>query len=220
MKRLVVLLGIVLFLTLCLWTHDHASSILGLRPPRLAGKIVVIDPGHGGIDSGTSHPEMELEEKDLNLDIALRTAVILKQVGANVVMTREIDEMKGGNYLRDLDIRIETANQSGADALISIHVNHFPDPSVSGGQAFFAPGCDDGKALALLLQEEMAELQPGNTREVQAASYVMLTRTTMASVLVEVGFMSSPSDRALLADEAYREQLARAIVRALLSYFN
>lgn len=191
---------------------------LGLRPHPLSGKVVAVDPGHGGFDAGAYHKDSGIKEKDLTLDIALRLKEHLIRVGAVPLLTREIDEMKGDNYQQDLALRARLVNESEATVLVSIHVNEFPDPGCWGGQTFFAPQCPESKRLAHLVQEELIRLQPGNERLPAAMSYFMLTAVSVPAVLVEAGFITSPADRERLLQENYREQLALGLLKALGRY--
>src|SRR5690606_14108532 len=99
--------------------HDHVA-----RSP-LAGKVVLLDPDHGGIDAGAIGSK-GVREKDVNLDVALRLQKLLEEAGARVVITRDDDFYIG------LYERAAVANRVGAALAVSLHVNSHPDSRVHG----------------------------------------------------------------------------------------
>ena len=111
------------------------------------------------------------------------------------------------------------ANRSGADLLLSIHVNSFPQSIWSGAQCFYYAGNPESKELANAIQDELAARLGPNRRRPVAADYLILKATRMPAVTVEVGFISNPREERLLADAAYREQLAEAIFAGAVAYF-
>lgn len=195
-------------------------------PGVVAGKTVVIDAGHGGRDPGAVG-RSGLAEKEITLDIALRLRRFFSRVGVYVVMTRESDldygEMgdlsRGTRKSRDLAYRTGIANRSGADLLLSIHANSFPQSIWSGAQCFYDTVNPESKELAVAVQDELAARLGPNRRRPVAADYLILKATRMPSVTVEVGFMSNPREERLLADAAYREQLAEAIFAGTVAFF-
>ena len=139
------------------------------------GPVVVVDPGHGGVDGGTSDQEGTLE-KDINLAIALRLRDHLRAGGVKVVMTRTTDTDlspfrpgKSGRHRRDLAARIEKARNTRAVCLISIHCDWAGDKKRRGAVVFYNPRNNTGKELACAIQEELNRIQavpqkaaPGN----------------------------------------------------------
>ena len=113
----------------------------------LAGHNFIIDPGHGGIDSGAN--TNNVIEKEITLAISKKLADVLQSHGANVTFTRESDidyytRGKGGKR-KDLLTRIEMMGSSGAEMFISIHCNAYSDASLSGSQVFYSPNFADNK---------------------------------------------------------------------------
>ena len=178
----------------------------------LAGTLIVVDPGHGGIDRGACHLPSGTIESEINLEFAFLLRDLLRERGARVLLTRTTDEDL------DLDPRIEIANANGADYFLSIHVNWFPDPTCFGAQTFYFPGREESRRLALLVQDELKKVDPENYREIQTGRYRVLRLTRMPGVLVELGFVDSPHDRAILHDPARRRALAEAIVRGVIRH--
>lgn len=183
---------------------------------------VIIDPGHGGIDGGCHRGGVF--EKDIVLDIALRTRDTLRAWGVDVCMTREIDcaldhlieKVKlPVRHKRDLLARIVYAKESAADILISIHGNSAPDTNTQGAMFFFGPQSEEGSALAFHLHREIGLLQQGKQFIPSVADYYITNRKNPVSVLLEVGFLSNDQERTLLSDPEYREKMAIAIARGI-----
>lgn len=183
----------------------------------LAGRVVALDPGHGGFDGGVRAGG--LVEKDLNLDLARRLQAAIARRGGRAVLTRSEDVAYAEENRADLDQRLRLAERAGAQALVSLHANSFPDPSQWGAQTFYPPGRPEAQRLALLIQEELVRLEPENYREALPADFYILTRSKEPAVLVEVGFVTNPRDRARLGDPAWRDRLAAAIARGLERWF-
>jgi N-acetylmuramoyl-L-alanine amidase len=194
-------------------------------PGVVTGKTVVIDAGHGGRDPGAVG-RSGLAEKEITLDIALRLRRLFSRVGVYVVMTREKDLdygetgdlSRGTRKSRDLAYRAEIANRSGADLLLSIHVNSFPQSVWSGAQCFYEAGNQEGKELAVAIQDELAARLGPNRRRPVAADYLLLKTARMPAVTVEVGFISNSREERMLADAAYRQQVAEAIFAGTVTY--
>jgi N-acetylmuramoyl-L-alanine amidase len=115
--------------------------------------------------------------------------------------------------------RATIAQKAKAEIFLSLHVDSHPDPTSQYGQVFYHPASKEGLALALLLQQELLRLQPDNYRRASPQDYFLLRESGMPTVLVELGFLSNPEERLLLNREAYREELANALVRGIIAYF-
>ncbi|MDI6871465.1 MAG: N-acetylmuramoyl-L-alanine amidase [Bacillota bacterium] len=189
-----------------------------LRP--LAGRTIALDPGHGGIDSGAHHPESRLTEKEITLDVARRLGRLVRQAGGRAVLTRTDDWESDLPDRAELRRRAAIAEKGRAEILLSLHVDAHSDSSCQYGQVFYHPSSVEGRRLALALQAELLRLQPGNYRRAGAADLFLLRCTDIPSVLVELGFISHPEERHLLNQEVYREELARALLRGITTYFD
>lgn len=195
----------------------------------LSGKIIALDAGHGGPDGGARSKD-GLDEKDVNLAIAKYLRDYLQQAGALVVMTREDDrdlaDPSTRGYSRrkteDLLKRAEFISQSKTDLFLSIHLNSIPSAKWSGAQTFFYPNHRDNAALAALIQDEMKKNLKNTDRVAkQADKEIYLLKTLqMPSALVEVGFLSNPTEAALLRDPAYQKKVAAAIYQGILRYYS
>lgn len=184
-------------------------------PRLLEGYKIVVDAGHGGIDRGVCDFDEELIEKEINLDMAYRLRDALNQQGAEVYMTRTEDRF------HTLDDRVRAANESGADLFISLHVNRMPGhPECFGAQTFFHPASEEGKRLALTLQEELLKVDPENYRTTLGGDFKVLRQTKMPGALVEIGFLTNARDRGLIKEEEYRNNITGAIVTGIIRYVN
>lgn len=193
----------------------------------MSGLVIALDAGHGGADGGAVSKE-GIIEKDINLAIVLHLRDYLQQAGALVRLTREGDydlaapETKG--YARrktqDLLERADKVKEYKADLAVSIHLNSIPSPRWSGAQTFYETKHPESKKLAAAIQEEIREAL-GNTDRVSKVadkSVYLLKTLDMPTALVEVGFLSHPSESRLLADSSYQRKVAAAIYRGILRY--
>lgn len=178
------------------------------------GKLVVLDAGHGGSDPGTIFGEYS--EKTFNLDITLKTAAILQQKGINVRLTRSSDVFVG------LEERANMANEWGADLFVSIHNNSMPE-GIRGSMAFYYPTSAKGKTYAKLILDNMYEkLGMGymGASGLKSAEYVVLKKTKMPAVLVEVACMSHEDDLNLLKSETFRQKAAEVLADSIIQILN
>ena len=188
--------------------------------------VVLIDPGHGGFDGGTTAEDGTIE-KHLNLAVSLCLRDLLFVCGVPVAMTRDTDvglEEDSSVSIRQRkvsDMKRRLGMYEIADVVISIHQNYFAQPQYSGTQLFYAPN----NLKSVVLAEEIRRMvvgwiQPQNTRELKAAgeSIYLLHRATKPVVLVECGFLSNYEEREKLKTPAYQQQLAFAIMAGYWNY--
>lgn len=201
-----------------------AASQNRSRP--LAGYRVLVDPGHGGIDSGTG-ARYGVEEKDINLDVAFRLGKRLEKLGARVYMTRSQDQElsyllphePGGRHSRDLRSRVHLAHHIGCTLLVSLHVNSTGETAERGSIALYYRESEEGRRLGEAVQARLLEIQPYSRQKALPFSSLRLLRTTECpAVLIEMGFISNPEDRRLLMTWQYREKVAVAISAAIIDY--
>jgi len=228
-RRLVlVILGLTVLCCLNMGTiglHAGAGFAHALSP--LAGKVVVLDPGHGGPDGGAVSPS-GLVEKAVALQVAQYLRDYLQQAGALVRMTRETDtdlaKAKTRGYSRrkteDLMKRARIVNESQADILISIHLNSFPNPRYSGAQTFYCSKLEESRKLAFSVQQELiAGLANTKRTAKQFDDIFLLNQSRIPAVLVEIGFLSHAKEAQLLADPEYQKKVAASIYRGILRYY-
>lgn len=192
----------------------------------VANKTIVIDPGHGGIDPGAVGSG-GVEEKEIVLQVSKRLEQLLKQAGAKVLLTRESDIDLGtpgsGSLLKrkreDLSKRVALANDNDASVFLSIHVNAFPSSRWRGAQTFYQKKDEDSKKLAESIQSELIKIMKNTTRAAKASDFYTTRHTKMAGVIIEIGFISNPSEANLLNKPAYQRKLAYAIYSGLVKYY-
>jgi N-acetylmuramoyl-L-alanine amidase len=183
----------------------------------LAGQIVYIDPGHGGIDPGAVG--RDTVEKDIVLNVALYLGVRLEKSGARVVYSRSGDyDLQVGDK-DDVEERIRLINSSGATIVISLHCNAFTDPSEWGAQTFYDGSMNpESKRLALLVQDELAKATETPRDASARLDHFILSHSKVPAVTVEMGFLSNPREEGLLASHSYQQRIAECIRRAVVSF--
>lgn len=192
----------------------------------LSGKIILLDPGHGGPDggAGTKHAL----EKDIALDISLKVRDYLQEQGALVLMTRETDKDLADDDTRgysrrkveDLKKRLKMINNTDNDLFVSIHLNAIPSSRWSGAQTFYAPQFKENAKAAKFIQDELRVNLENTTRKAKPINQVyILKHAKKPGVLVEVGFLSNPTEREQLKKEAYQEKVAASIYQGINRYF-
>lgn len=191
---------------------------------KVANRVIVIDPGHGGIDPGAIGQAGTLE-KEVVLEISTKLKTLLSQAGAVVIMTRETDRdlsdpigSVAERKRQDLTRRVELANRRKADIYLGIHANSFPSSIWRGSQTFYQQGQDDAQKLAQYIQREMRRVLKNTDREAKAGDYFINRNTKMTSVIVEVGFFSNHQEEKLLTDPVYQHKVAWAIYSGLAKY--
>ncbi|ARK32204.1 N-acetylmuramoyl-L-alanine amidase [Halalkalibacter krulwichiae] len=180
----------------------------------LSGKRIVIDAGHGGRDSGA--PGVNgLYEKIVVLDISKRVETKLKAAGATVIMTRTND-----TYI-SLDERVRIANTSNASAFVSVHTNAF-NGSARGVETWWNQSHSSAlsRNLAEEIQKELVPALQTLDRGVKHGTFQVIRSTTIPAVLVEAGFIDNSSDGSKLGSTQYRERVADAIYKGLVSHYN
>jgi N-acetylmuramoyl-L-alanine amidase len=191
----------------------------------IAGRTILIDPGHGGEDPGKVSPGGVLE-KDINLAVAKKLYALLIQGGGTVYLTRTEDKALSNNEdtvrarkRADLQKRVEMTQNTEADLYIAIHCNAFPASRWSGAQTFYAPDVPGSKELATCIQEELIAFPGNTTRKAKAdsVSYIF-KKAKIPLVNVEIGFLSNPREEQLLQDSAYQDKLAWSIYAGIVRY--
>ncbi|MBR2178841.1 MAG: N-acetylmuramoyl-L-alanine amidase [Selenomonadaceae bacterium] len=180
---------------------------------------IVIDAGHGGSDSGAIGPS-GVTEKEVTLAVALKVQQLLQNAGANVVMTRTTDRdvsWAGSSNGQELQARVDKT-PPGAAVFVSIHCNAFSNSITQGMETYYYWGSSEGKILATLLNEELANFGGRFNRGVKGANFYVLKHTSIPASLVELAFITNPEEEYLLANDDYQQQLALAITRAIKRY--
>ena len=178
----------------------------------LSGRLILIDPGHGGKDGGAVGNN--LKEKDVNLDISLKLRDLLEAQGAVVVMTRS-DDIKV-----ELIERSNIANLLLPDAVVCIHSNSVISQLPNGTETYYFSNEALSRELADSVHKSLVDRIRLANRGLFKKEYYMVKETYSPSVLVEVGFLSNAQDAVQLADQAFRSKAAEGIYDGLISYFS
>ena len=216
--------GIFAFLAVCARVTDSAvptSAEASERP------VIVLDAGHGGLDSGAVGKSGVLE-KDVNLSVVKHLRQLLEPSGFRTVLTRDEDisiydpgvEGIRNQKLSDMDNRLEIIQSYPDSIFLCIHQNNYTDPKYFGGQMFYNNNNPDNRTLAQIMQARFAQLQPGNDREIKLSGdeLFLLKSNKNPSLMIECGFLSNPEEEAKLATEEYQQQLAFTIYSGVLEY--
>jgi N-acetylmuramoyl-L-alanine amidase len=180
------------------------------RPVRQGKIVVIIDPGHGGKDSGAIGIG-GVQEKNIILPIGKRIAEILERNGIQVIMTRDSD------YFVTLPGRVTMAEQANASVFVSIHANSAGEnrPEVSGLETYHY---DTGLTLARIVHSKILQSLNIRDRSVRRARFYVLRKNSMPAILVETGYLTGRDDVAKLRTSAYQNQMAEAIAQGILQY--
>jgi len=198
------------------WEPTLAGSgleiVLAEKLSGLFGRLILLDPGHGGKDGGAVGNS--IIEKLVNLDIALKLRGMLEEQGAVVVMTRSAD------------VKVELLERSGManlllpDAIICIHSNSVISPTPNGTETFYFNNEELSRELASAVHKSLVDRIGLANRGLFKKEYHMIKETYSPSVLIEVGFLSNVNDASMLADDAFRTKAAVGIFDGLVSYFS
>lgn len=214
-----IVLGILLAALYCLKSKEDIS--LGVFISPAYGKVVVIDAGHGGFDSGAVSSS-GVREDEINLKLAKKLEQHLEHEGVQVVMTRNDSKAIGRTKQEDMNKRVQIIRDSNPDIVVSIHLNHFSQSRYYGAQTFYMEGSQEGKKLAQCIQSQLIRiLDRGNRRQIKAVSSLRILKASEApSVIVECGFLSNPEETELLETDDYQEQVSWAIYSGIIQYFS
>jgi len=192
-------------------------AIVSASEKSLNGKIIYIDPGHGGVDPGATYKD--IYEDVINLEFSKVLKEGLEKVGAKVYMTRYGDyDLSSTTYHRkrsDLGNRAVMINNSDCDLYLSIHLNSSVHSSWNGAQVFYDDINEKNKLLAETIQNEL-----NNKSSVLNNEYYMYSRIKKIGVLIELGFISNSKDRINLLNSEYQKKLSDKIIDAVIKFFD
>ena len=209
----------ILILFMCTFSFVTASS----NNLDLLGKVIYLDPGHGGLDPGAIYKD--IEEEDINLEISQKLRTVLESEGAIVYLTREGDyDLAVNNAVNrkrsDLSRRGNIINRSMCDLYLSIHLNADVSTTWKGAQVFYDDVNPKNKKIAEILQTVLREDLKTNREYKETDEMYLHKRVTRPGVLIEVGFITNPNERYLLKTSEYQLKVANSITRGIKKYFN
>ncbi|MFJ7745128.1 SH3 domain-containing protein [Peribacillus sp. NPDC097295] len=175
------------------------------------GKVIVLDPGHGGTDPGASGKYNR--EKDLTLSTAKKLKAKLETAGAKVVMTRT------GDTYPSLSKRVEISQANKPDVFISIHYNAGPS-TANGIETFYLATNVNEKELAQTVQAEIIKETKLRDRGTKPGNFQVIRDNKQAAILLELGFISNLEEEKLIATSAYQDTAVTGIFNGLKKYFN
>lgn len=219
MKRLIVG-GVFIIAVLFLVALSKVKAIDNMP---LLGKVIVVDPGHGGRDPGTMYGK--IYEKDINLAISKVLEETLSKKGAIVYMIREDDsdlssiydkqKKRGDLYRRILFLQDENKK---TDIYLSIHINWYKNPTWSGAEVLYNSINPNNKVLGEILMNHFKK-DFKTQRRLKTTDLYLYRNTRVPGVLIECGFLSNPNERYLLRQDAYQLRLSNTITNAVIEYF-
>lgn len=210
MKKLFALVLLILNISIISYVKGENLDLIG--------KVIYIDPGHGGIDPGATYKD--IYEKDINLSIALKLKKELENNGAIVYLTRydDIDlSISTNNHKKsDLNNRVRAINNSNADLFISIHLNSY-GTSWYGLQIFYDDNNSNNEVLASIMDKNIKNLN-GNRTYKKKNNLYLLKNIKIPGILVEVGFLSNENERYLLTNSKYQEKVSKSLCNGIKEY--
>lgn len=226
-----LIVSLVLMVASIYEIKESSETVMKYMP--VTNKVIVLDAGHGGIDSGTLSSDKTVVEKEINLLITHKIRELLESSGAHVILTREDDSslyVEDGNktirqkYNENLKNRKQIIEDSNADMFVSIHMNALTGEGASkyyGAQTFYPSGKEDSIKLSKTIQQELKRVVDNtNNREIKPRDDLYLLKDNkIPSVLIECGFLSNEKEAKLLTDEEYQEKIAWAIYVGIQNYF-
>jgi N-acetylmuramoyl-L-alanine amidase len=218
---------IIAFLTSGILLFSFKNKIATVFSTSITNKVIIIDAGHGGVDSGAI--SNDAIEKELNLQIATKLQAFLEEGGATVVLTRNEDKsLQNPNRNKkisakksDLLERKRIMDESNADIFVSIHMNKYINSCYKGSQVFYSNNANS-KILGETIQTSLAEtFKDNNNRKSKQLTegVFLLKKATIPSVIVECGFLSNPDEAKKLKNEIYQRKIAWAINLGIMNYF-
>lgn len=190
---------------------------------QLAGKVVVIDAGHGGTDPGKVGDEQgqPVLEKEVNLAVALKLNEYLQSAGVSTYMMRDND------VAVELQDRPKRANEAYGHLFVSVHHNSFTNSQVGGTETYYYLKDSEkeyglnSKTLAEFVQKEVVNTLHTRDRGVKSEpEYAVLNKTKMPAILVEVSFLTNPEELKQIQTDSYKDQVALAIAKGIINTLN
>lgn len=188
----------------------------------IKGKIITLDPGHGGSDPGAIGAS-GLKEKQITLEISMRVKELLEKEGAKVFMTRTTDKdvyAPNASDRAELQARVNVAEKNNSDLFISLHINSSVNKSVGGFSSYYYPKTDHDLKIAQAIQNKFAKNFGVDNLGVRQANFYVVKRCSMPATLLEMCFISNPKEEKLMKSKWFQKKTARLIVEGVKNYFD
>lgn len=190
--------------------------------PGLAGKTIVLDPGHGGSDSGAIGPT-GVTEKSITLRVVSQLRQLLEQSGAKVLLTHSTDVDVAPQPATDageLQARCDVANQAKADIFLSLHMDSFTNGSARGTTVYYyGKGTKAAQRLAENVRQGLLDQLGTDDRGTKSSNFYVVKHTAMPSILAEMAFVSNPAEEKMMNSAKGIEKAARGIFDGISRYF-
>lgn len=192
--------------------------------PGLKGKLIAIDPGHGGCDPGAIGPT-GATEKSVTLRISMEVKKLLEASGAKVIMTRTTDvevspKKENASDIEELQARCDVANKAKADVFVCIHMDSFSSREARGTTGYYyAKGTASSRRLASLIQSSVVRYLNTQSRGTKSCNFYVVRKTNMPATLVEIAFLSNPSEEKLLTSAAGVQKAAQGVADGIAEFF-
>lgn len=227
LKVIVTYFTVIICVIVLTLTGNRIVTTTSYQAPIHGRTHIIIDAGHGGIDSGATSISGVLESK-INLEIALRLNDLMHLLGISTIMTRTDDrsiythgQTIAAQKVSDLKERVRIVNDTDKSILISIHQNTFSDSRYRGAQVFHASG-ENSQTLAQMMQTMLiTTLNPDSKRNIKKATGIyLLENIKKTGVLIECGFISNPEEESLLRDPEYQKKVSAVIATVCSQYLD
>lgn len=219
-KTIFVLLLCLFILGGCVGSYYAVRATSSPKPLH----TIVIDAGHGGIDGGAVGKVSGIDESHLNLEYAMELKSLCENFGIKVVLTRSdmngLYSISATNKKRsEMEKRRQIIENSGAELVVSLHMNSFPLPSARGAQVYYGAGNEGGKALAENVGSSLHQSIDYAKKTAKVGDYFVLNCTSKAGILVECGFLSNAEEENLLISENYRKNFCYSLLCGILKFY-
>lgn len=195
------------------WLVSANGAPAVVRSNDLAGKVIVVDAGHGGTDGGSTGSSFSTLEKTVNLQVSLLLRNKLESAGAKVIMTRADDRKL------TLQQRVDIAIQNQADIFVSVHHNTHPNSATNGSIIFYYSQGNSSK-LASLVQTELVKATNYKDMNYRYGNYFVLRENPVPSILAEISFLSNYNDEIRARSEKQQDLAAEGLFKGIVQYFN
>lgn len=195
------------------WLVSPNGAPAVVKSSELVGKVIVVDPGHGGNDTGATGSSFSTLEKTVNLQVALLLRNKLEAAGAKVIMTRADDRKL------TLQQRVDVAVLNKADIFVSIHHNTHPNTATNGTIVFYYNQGESSK-LASLVQNELVKATSYKDLHSRFGDYFVLRENPVPSILAEIGFLSNYNEEIRVRSEKQQDLAADGLYKGIVQYFS
>lgn len=228
-KRILIsAISILITLSVVFMIDKKAKQTVETVSIPVAGKVIVLDAGHGKPDEG-AESSTGTTEAETNLKITLKVQNLLEQAGATVLLTRsdenaiyDLDKTTlREKKISDIHNRVKIGNENSADIFVSIHLNKIPQNQYWGWQTFYKSGNEESTKLAKCIQTSLSEaIEKENKRVAMKLDNVYIIKHVEIPIsIVECGFLSNSEEEKLLLQDEYQNKLAWGIYTGIMDYF-